>query len=129
MNKTRYKKIAFLAVPAVAILAVLVLSTQLSAARGAGRFGVGAGGWMYDRPGPGMGPWNAPERGMRARLGQDGTGLNILRLVRRVDLTDEQVVDMVRTAVELQGGLDGVINKGDTVRSENYCNSIKIIVK
>jgi Spy/CpxP family protein refolding chaperone len=91
MNKTRYKKIAFLAVPAVAILAVFVLSTQLTAARGAGRFGVGAGGWMYDRPGPGMGPWNVPERGMRARLGQDGTGLNILRLVRRVDLTDEQV--------------------------------------
>ena len=48
---------------------------------------------------------------------------------RSLDLTDEQVVDMVRTAVELQGGLDGVINKGDTVRSENYCNSIKIIVK
>ena len=34
---------------------------------------------------------------------------------RTQDLTDEQVVDMVRTAIELQGGLDGIITKGDTV--------------
>jgi Spy/CpxP family protein refolding chaperone len=105
MDKKRYKKMAILVVPAVAILAVLVLSTQLTAARGPGRFGVGAGARMYDRPGPGIGPWNAPERGMRARLGQtlrsgsgrDGAGSNILRLVRKLDLTDEQAEKIKET--------------------------------
>jgi Spy/CpxP family protein refolding chaperone len=97
MNTTGYKKIAILVVPAMAILAVLVLSTQLSAARGTGRFGIGTGGWMYDRPGPDMGAWNIPERGMRARLGQNDAGPNILRLVRRLDLTDEQAEKIKET--------------------------------
>jgi Spy/CpxP family protein refolding chaperone len=101
MNTTRYKKIppaqsiirrklynqrmvrragAILVVPAVAILAVLVLCTELSAARGYGRYGGGRGGWVYDRSGP--------ERGIRAPLMEHGAG--IMQFVRRLDLTDEQ---------------------------------------
>jgi Spy/CpxP family protein refolding chaperone len=94
MNTTGYKKIAILVVPLVAILAVLVLCTQLSAARGTGRFGIGTGGWVYDRPGP--------ERGIRAPLMERGAGPNssatgIMRLVRRLDLTDEQVEQIKET--------------------------------
>jgi len=90
MNTTG-KKIAILVVPAVAILAVLVLCTELSAARGSGRYGGGRGGW--DRPG--MGPQVKPERDMRTPLRQRSAGPNssatgIMQLVRRLDLTDEQ---------------------------------------
>ncbi len=87
MNTTRYKKIAILVVPAVAILAVLVLCTELSAARGSGRYGGRRGGWVYDRPGP--------ERDMRTPLrhrsaGPNSSATGIMQLVRRLDLTDEQ---------------------------------------
>ncbi len=100
MNKTRYKKIAILVVPAVAILAVLVLSTQLTAARGPGHFGGGRGGWVYDRPG--MGPWIGPGRDMRAPLMERGAGPNssatgIMQLVRRLDLTSEQAEQIKET--------------------------------
>jgi protein CpxP len=108
MNKTRYKKIAILIVPAVAILAVLVLCTQLTAARGPGRYAGGYGGWIYDRPGPGMGPWIGPERGIRAPFMGRGAGPNssatgIIQLVRKLDLTDEQskqIKEIVKTNKE-----------------------------
>lgn len=89
MNKTRYKKIAILVVPAVAILAVLVLCTELSAARGSGRYGGGRGGQFN--------PWTGPERGIRAPLMERGAGPNIMRLVRRLDLTDEQAEQIKET--------------------------------
>jgi Spy/CpxP family protein refolding chaperone len=94
MNKSRYKKIAILVVPAVAILAVLVLCTELSAARGYGRYGGERGGRFN--------PWIGPGRGIRAPLRQrsadpDSSATGIMRLVRRLDLTDEQVEQIKET--------------------------------